>query len=156
MGSLTSSVPDGSRILLDSVSIVYYLERNPRYFHAAAEWMERVNVGRLAAYASALLLAEVLVPAYRAGKPAAARQARAALERVPNFEIVDVSAAVSDSAARLRAEHNLRTPDALHVATALNEGAGWIVTNDRVLRRVEPEGVRVWLFDDHVADPPES
>ena len=150
MGRVTSGVPDGSRILLDSVSIVYYLERNPRYFAAAAEWMERVNDGRLTAAASVLLLAEVLVPAYRARNPAAARQARAALERVPNLELVEVTAGVSDVAARLRAEHNLRTPDALHVATALNEGAKWIVTNDRRLKRVESEGIRVWLFDDHV------
>jgi predicted nucleic acid-binding protein len=150
MGQLTSGVPDGSRILLDSVSIVYYLERNPRYYAAASEWMERVNDGRLTAAASALLLAEVLVPAYRAGKPAAARQARAALERIPNFELLEVTPAVADVAARLRAEHNLRTPDALHVATALSEGAEWLVTNDHRLRRVEAEGIRVWLFDDHV------
>lgn len=147
---LTSAVPDGSRILLDSVSVVYYLERNPQYFDAAAEWMERVNAGRLSAAASALLLSEVLVPAYRVGNPAAARQARAALERIPNFELVDVTPPVSDVAARLRAVHNLRTPDALHVATALNEGAEWIVTNDQRLRRVEAEGVRVWLFDEHL------
>lgn len=150
MGPLTAGVPDGSRILLDSVSIVYYLERNPRYFAAATEWMERVNAGALTAAASVLLLSEVLVPAYRAGNPAAARQARAALERIPNFELVQVTSAVSDVAARLRAEHNLRTPDALHVATALNEGVGWLVTNDRRLQRVEAEGIRVWLFDDHV------
>jgi predicted nucleic acid-binding protein len=150
MGRVTSGVPDGSRILLDSVSIVYYLERNPRYFAAAAEWMERVNDGRLTAAASVLLLAEVLVPAYRARNPAAARQARAALERVPNLELVEVTAGVSDVAARLRAEHNLRTPDALHVATALREGAGWLVTNDRRLQRVEAAGIQVWLFDDHV------
>lgn len=150
MGPLTSGVPDGSRILLDSVSIVYYLERNARYFAAASEWMERVNAGQLTAAASALLLAEVLVPAYRAGNPAAARQARAALERIPNFELLEVTPAVADTAARLRAEHNLRTPDALHVATALDEGAEWLVTNDHRLRRVEAEGIRVWLFDDHV------
>lgn len=150
MGRLTAGVPDGSRILLDSVSIVYYLERNPTYYAAASEWMERVNAGRLTAAASALLLAEVLVPAYRSGKPAAARQARAALERIPNLELLDVTPAVSDVAARLRAEHNLRTPDALHVATALNQGVQWLVTNDRRLKRVEAEGIRVWLFDEHV------
>lgn len=150
MGSLTSAVPDGSRILLDSVSVVYYLERNATYFALAAEWMERVNAGRLTAAASVLLLSEVLVPAYRAGKPAAARQARSALERIPNFEIVEVDAAVSDAAARLRAEYSLRMPDALQVATALNEGAGWLVTNDHRLRRVEAEGINVWLFDDHL------
>lgn len=150
MGPLTADVRDGSRILLDSASIVYYIEQNPRYFAAASEMMERVSTGRLSAAASTLMLTEVLVPAYRAGNAAAARKARSALERIPNFEIVDVSSAVSDVAARLRATYNLRTPDALHVATALNQGAKWIVTNDRALRRVEAEGVGVWLFDDHV------
>lgn len=150
MGPLTAGVPDGSRILLDSVSIVYYLERNPRYYAAAAEWMERVNGGQLTAAASVLLLSEVLVPAYRAGNAAAARQARAALQRIPNLELVQVTAAVSDVAARLRAAHNLRTPDALHVATALNQEVDWLVTNDHRLRRVEAEGVRVWLFDEHL------
>lgn len=150
MGSLTRAVADGGRILLDSVALIYYIERHPRYFAVAAEWMERVEAGRISAVASTLLLAEVLVPAYRAGSSGAARQARAALERIPNFEMVDVSTSIADVAARLRATHDLRTPDALHVATALNEGVEWLVTNDRRLKRVEAEGIRVWLFDDHV------
>ena len=83
----------------------------------------------------------------RAGNPAAARQARAALERIPNVELGEVTAGGSDLAARLRADHNLRTPDALHVATALHEEVDWLVTNDHRLRRVEAEGIRVWLFE---------
>lgn len=153
MGSLTLAVPDGGRILLDSVAVVYFLERNPRYFQAAAEWMERVAAGRIAAVASALLLAEVLVPAYRAGNAGAARQARTALERIPNFELLQVSASIADAAARLRAAHGLRTPDALHVATALDQRVDCLVTNDRRLRRVEPEGIRIWIFDDHLPLP---
>jgi predicted nucleic acid-binding protein len=153
MGSLTLAVPDGGRILLDSVAVIYYIERHPRYFAAAAEWMERVEAGRISAVASALLLAEVLVPAYRAGNSGAARQARAALGRIPNFELLDVSPSIADVAARLRSTHDLRTPDALHVATALDQRADWLVTNDRRLRRVESEGIRIWTFDDHPSLP---
>lgn len=150
MGSLTSGIPDGSRVLLDSAAIVYFIEHNPRYDAAASEVFERVSAGRLLAHASVLAVTEVLVPAYRVGNQRAARRVRSALERIPNLEIVPVNAEVADLAARLRAAHNLRTPDAIHVATALDASADCIVTNDHRLRRVEAEGIRVWIFDDHV------
>ena len=47
-----------------------------------------------------------------------------------------VSAAIADLAAGLRAHHALRTPDALHVATALATGCDAFLTNDATLRRV--------------------
>lgn len=147
---LTAEIRDGSRILLDSASIVYYIERHPRYLPAAAEIMERVDAGRLQALASVLVLTEVLVPAYAANDARSARQVRSALERFPNLEVTAIDADIADVAARARAKHNLRTPDAIHIATALQGRADWIVTNDRRLRRVEAEGIRVWLFDDHV------
>lgn len=150
MGPLTADIPDGSRVLLDAVSIVYYIEHNPRYDAAASEIMERVYRGALSAVASVLAMTEILVPAYKVGDIRSARQVRSALERIPNLEIVEVDAIIADRAAELRAKHNLRTPDAIHVATAVESGMEWIVSNDRKLRRVEAEGIQVWLFDDHV------
>jgi hypothetical protein len=38
------------------------------------------------------------------------------------------------------------------VATGLARRVDWIVTNDRGIRRVEAEGVGVWLFDEHAGD----
>lgn len=43
--------------------------------------------------------------------------------------------AVFDQAARLRADHALKTPDALHLATALHHGCGEFWTNDRDLAK---------------------
>jgi predicted nucleic acid-binding protein len=37
---------------------------------------------------------------------------------------------IAERAARLRAEHNLRTPDAIQMATALYAGASFFLTND--------------------------
>lgn len=150
MGSLTSDIPNGSRVLLDSVSIVYYIEHNPRYDAAASEIMQRVYDGGLSAAVSVLALTEILVPAYRAGDARSARQVRSALHRIPNLEFVEVNQTIADIAARLRAAHSLRTPDAIHAATALRASVDWIISNDKTFRRVEPEGVRVWLFDEHL------
>ena len=41
--------------------------------------------------------------------------------------------------------NDLRTPDAIHAATALIAGADVLVTNDRDLLKVGPE-IAVWRF----------
>ena len=43
---------------------------------------------------------------------------------------LDMPQAVYVAAARLRARHGLKTPDALHLATALHHGCGEFWTND--------------------------
>jgi predicted nucleic acid-binding protein len=49
--------------------------------------------------------------------------------------IVELSAAVIDRATELRARHGLKTPDALHVAAALEAGADAFVTGDEGIKR---------------------
>ena len=51
--------------------------------------------------------------------------------------------AIADTAARLRAEHGLRTPDALQAATAIRRGATAFLTNDAGLVRVSEVEVAV-------------
>lgn len=55
----------------------------------------------------------------------------------PDLEWVELSRAVVEQATQLRAEHNLRTPDALQAASCLQLGAGAVmVTGDAVFLRV--------------------
>jgi predicted nucleic acid-binding protein len=54
---------------------------------------------------------------------------------------------IAARAAQIRATHGLRTPDAIHAATALQSGASGIVTNDAGFRRLENE-TNIWLFKD--------
>ncbi len=144
------AVEDSALVLLDTPAFIYFFERHARYRAAALQWFERIASGGLAACASVLMLAELLVPHYRAGDASAARELAETVRFLAGLEVFPVSARVAEGAARLRAQYNLHTPDAIHAATALAAGAAWIVTNDRRLRRIEPEGVKVWLFDDHV------
>ena len=55
----------------------------------------------------------------------------------PDLEWVELSPAVVEQATQLRAEHNLRTPDALQAASCLQLGAGAVmVTGDAGFQRV--------------------
>jgi len=40
---------------------------------------------------------------------------------------------IAEVAAALRARHNIRTPDAIQLATAIRAGASWFLTNDAEL-----------------------
>jgi predicted nucleic acid-binding protein len=49
--------------------------------------------------------------------------------------MVEVGAAVIERATELRARYNLKTPDAIHYATAIEVGATTFLTGDRALSR---------------------
>ena len=59
------------------------------------------------------------------------------LTTYPNLEWVAPNLEVADIAARIRAQHRLRTPDALQAATAIRSHATGLVTNDAIFERVE-------------------
>ena len=43
---------------------------------------------------------------------------------------LEVSSAIAEQAAQLRAGHNVRTPDAIQISAALDAGATYFFTND--------------------------
>ena len=51
-----------------------------------------------------------------------------------------------EDAARIRADTRLKTPDALHAATALRAGCTLFITNDTDFRRVQ--GLPIVVLDD--------
>ena len=82
-------------------------------------------------------MTELLVPAYRAGKEQQVNEFYALLVTYPNLDWVAPSLEIADIAARIRAAHRLRTPDALQAATALYMRATGLITNDPAFERVD-------------------
>lgn len=57
-----------------------------------------------------------------------------------------VSVAIAERAAHLRAQYRLRTPDAIHIATAMIAGCDAFLTNDLNLKRVQE--IRVLVLEE--------
>ncbi|MBI3607173.1 MAG: PIN domain-containing protein [Nitrospirae bacterium] len=68
---------------------------------------------------STLSLLEVLVQPYRRGKEELVNQFYGLLTTYPGLTWVTLSTEIADIAARLRAHHRLKTPDAIVLATAI-------------------------------------
>jgi predicted nucleic acid-binding protein len=141
---------EGATIALDTPTFAYHADRHPRSYAPSDRILEGLATGAFEGVASVLIVAETLVPYHRLNRAATARALQEAWKSIPALKLGDIGPRLADRVARLRAKYNLRTPDAVHVATALQERAEWFVTNDRRLRMIEREGLRVWLIEENV------
>lgn len=67
------------------------------------------------------------------------------LVNAANFQTLPIDIETATSAADLGARYNLRTPDALQVATALAAGCDAFLTNDSAFQRVSE--IRILVLD---------
>lgn len=132
---------------LDTVAFIYFLERHPRFYNSAKKLFQEIEAGKISAIYSTLVFAELLVPAFRQNEKRRAEQIMRILTNFPNLAAIPLSPEISAAAARLRAFHGLRTPDAIHAATALESDATGIVTNDKGFLKIATNEFGVWLFD---------
>jgi predicted nucleic acid-binding protein len=75
----------------------------------------------------------VLTGPIKAGEEALAKRYRAVLE---SWRVVDFTAEIAESAARLRAMYGLNLPDAIQLASAVAINAEALITHDRDFARV--------------------
>lgn len=126
-----------ARIALDTSVFIYQLEANPRYVHLTDHifaWVERPHH---AAITSTITMTELLVQPYRDADEQRVNEFFGLLSTYPNLDWIAPGLEVADIAARVRAAHRLRTPDALQAACAVWAHATGFVTNDAVFERVK-------------------
>ena len=82
-------------------------------------------------------MGELLVLPYRENDEQLANDFYGLLSTHPNLDWIAPDLEIADLAARIRALHRLRTPDALQAATAIHMHATCLITNDAIFERVE-------------------
>ena len=148
MGSI--ALPSDGAVYLDSSALIYGLERHDPYFGLLAPAWQQAARGELVLVSSELALAEVLVRPIREQSEVLIRRYHD-LFGASDVRLVPASRQLWEDTARIRAKHGLRTPDALHAATAMEERCDLFITNDGDFRRVTELPVIVLL--DVLANP---
>jgi predicted nucleic acid-binding protein len=121
---------------LDTSVVIYAVETHPKYLNLVKPILRWTRGPNGNAITSTLTMTEVLVRPYRVADLALVQEFHALLVTYPHIEWVPPTLQIADRAAKLRADHNLRTPDAIQAATALDRGVTGYVTNDPIFRRV--------------------
>lgn len=110
------------------------------------EVFSMIENGFVSGVTSVLALTEVLVKPIQEGNNLLQNRYRMLMKNFPNLSMINVEPPIAQLAAKLRAKYRLRTPDAIFLATAIREGAGVFLTNDRNLTKVEEVSV-IYLKD---------
>jgi predicted nucleic acid-binding protein len=121
---------------LDSSVFIYFVEANVRYSplaDAIFAWLEQRGSS---AVTSTITMTELLVQPYRDSDERRVNAFYGLLSTYPNLEWIAPNLEIAALAAQFRAAHRMRTPDALHSATAAVSGVTAMVTNDAVFERV--------------------
>lgn len=117
-------------LFIDTEPLIYFIEGKSPFQETLLEIFKACKDGQLYFITSTLTLMEVLVLPLRLKKSELADQYEKLITKSQNIVIVDLDTGVSKRAAALRARYNLKTPDAIQVATAIEKGADFILTND--------------------------
>jgi predicted nucleic acid-binding protein len=119
----------GKTVGLDTAPLIYFIEENPTYLEVAKLFFEAMDRGDFTVVTSTVTVLEVLVHPLRTNNAELAEEYRDILLN-SKLMTVGVSSTIAEQAARLRAAHNIRTPDAIQISAALNAGATHFFTND--------------------------
>jgi predicted nucleic acid-binding protein len=139
------------RLGIETSPYIYFVENHPDYADKMEAIFELVETEAIEVTTSVLTLTETLMKPIQAEDKALIQAYRELLSETDYIHLLPVTAKFAAEAAKLRAKYNLRTPDALHIATAIKSGCNAFLTNDKGLQRVSE--LPILVLDDLELDP---
>jgi predicted nucleic acid-binding protein len=127
MGTLT--LPATGPIYLDASGFIYSVERIEPYHALLAPLWGQAHAGQFVIVSNELVVLETLVKPLREGDTLLEQLFRALLQ-AREVQLIPATRSLWEHAARLRASTGLKTPDALHAATALDAASTLCITNE--------------------------
>jgi predicted nucleic acid-binding protein len=136
----------GNKVCIDSSPIIYFIEKHPKYHGVLHPLFAEINAGSIDAITSTLSLLEVLVLPFKTDNKFLTEKYYEILLHSKGFSVHEVTHEISELAARLRAKYDIRTPDAILIATGIHYDVGAFLTNDSTLKKVIE--TKVLVLDD--------
>ena len=131
----------GKRTYFDANIFIYLLEGYSAFEEALLEIRDSILNREAEIFTSDLTLCEVLVAPFRRNHTELASRYRQFIEDSGAFALLPTTRDTYIRASLYRAQLRLKIPDALHMASAVENGCSAFVTNDKALKA--PKGIEV-------------
>lgn len=122
----------GMKVNIDTNVFIAIKNKEPEYEYCETI-IDSVEEHHLSGVISTIVLAEILVGFYRNDENEEADSFSSSA--ILNFDIIPVNQDVARQAALIRAQYNLKLPDAIISASSLITGADFLITNDITLQK---------------------
>jgi len=136
----------GKVVGLDTTPLIAFVEMQAANVELLRPFFLSVQNYEISVVTSTVTLLEVLVHPIRHGDTKLAQRYRDILLDSVGFTIINLNQDIAEEAARLRAFHNIRTPDSIQMATAIKMNATHFLTNDLKLPNLP--GLKVLKLDE--------
>jgi predicted nucleic acid-binding protein len=146
LGKLEEALAAHRVIGIDTSPFIYLWERHPRYLPLSEALFRYLGAPEVQGVTSVITLIEACVHPQRQGRLDLVQAYERALLHSRQVQMLPVDATLARRAVALRAQYDIRVPDALQIAAAVEAGATLFITNDQQLSRVQE--LEVLLFDD--------
>ena len=136
------------RIALDTNVFLAAMDPRPTENRVPRDFFARAGRSTTTIVTSTMTYVEALVRPYQLENAELVQAAIAAISGDSRVSLVPLTEPIALRAAQLRAQflnqgRRLASPDAVHLATAIDQGASLFVTNDRDFPATTVEGVRI-------------
>ena len=115
-------------VFLDTAPLIYFIEGNSEYQEKLEKLFILSDEGYFKFLTSSITLLEVLVKPLREGETKIVEQYKTILTNAEGIDIFDITIPITVKAAEMRAKYNIRTPDALQIATSIERQADYFLT----------------------------
>jgi len=122
---------------LDTMIFIYHFEANPIYSPLTKIIFKSIQSGKLQGITSSLSIMEILVKPLKTGNYIAARDYELVMLNIPNLTIIPFDSSIASKGAFLRAKYDLKTPDAIQIATSIGSDGTAFITNDLKFKKIK-------------------
>lgn len=121
---------------LDTMLFIYQFEKYQNFWQKTKVIFDQLEKGKFTGIISIISLIEILTKPKQEQNFYLAKQYQELLCNFPNLKTFNVDAKIADLSSSLRAKYNLKTPDAIVIATALTQLATGFITADIELKKI--------------------
>lgn len=133
-------------LYFDTNIFIYTIEGHEHYLNLLEQLFNFVFENELIVVTSELTLAECLVKPIKDGNKKAIDTFTTHIRSNDVLKVKSISRKILVDSATIRAELNLKLPDAIHVATAIDQDCKTFITNDKKLS--VPGGIQSVYLED--------
>ena len=134
----------------DTNVIIYLVEGFSGYERLIDSVQDMLENDEFYAYTSELSICESLVKPLKIGAADIANLFHTFLEKSGCFRMIPIDKDILFRSAHISASTSMKTPDAIHVATAMASACDIFFTNDKNIRT--PKGLDKVIFSDHLSN----
>jgi len=137
-------------VCLDTSILIYHLEDIHPYNILTKILLEKIASANIACNISTLTITELLTKPYKMKNIGKVSIFEDFIKSLPNTKITDVSYNIAKNASRIRAAYNLRTPDAILLATAFLNKRGCFITNDISFKNINIKEITILVLNHYL------